>query len=269
MNGISITKLAVVTGASTGIGYELAKACARDGFDLIIVADEPRIHQVAEELRRLGNRVEAVQTDLAQPSGVDEVVAAVDGRPVSALLANAAIGRGDAFLSQDFGSVRRVVATNITETLYLIHRIGGEMQRRAQGRILITGSIAGYLPGPFNAVYNASKSFIDSFAWALRNELQDSGVTVTCLMPGATQTNFFARAGLLHTKLGQQEKDDAADVAEAGFNAMMAGRGDIVTGWHNKIMSAFANIVPASILAERHRKMAEPSSGDDRREVRR
>ena len=129
------------------------------------------------------------------------------------------------------------------------------------GRILITGSIAGFMPGPFQAVYNGSKAFIDSFAFALRNELEDTGVTVTCLMSGATETEFFARAGMLDTKLGQAEKDDPAAVARTGFEAMLNGEGDVVSGWMNKVRAALANIVPAEMLAQQHRKMAAPGTG--------
>ena len=129
-------------------------------------------------------------------------------------------------------------------------------------RILITGSIAGFTPGSFNAVYNASKAFLNSFSFALRDELRDTGVTVTCLMPGATETEFFERADLMDTKVGQSKKDDPADVAKVGFDAMMNGDGDVVSGWQNKLRSAIATITPSGVLAEMHRGMAEPGSGD-------
>jgi short-subunit dehydrogenase len=255
-------KFAIVTGASTGIGYELAKRCAEDGFDLLVVADEPEIEQAAEDLRKLGVAVEALQADLATLEGVDELYAAANGRRVDALLANAGRGLGGAFLDQDFEDVRHVVDTNITGTIYLAQRVGAEMRARGQGRILFTGSIAGFTPGSFNAVYNGTKAFIDSFSFALRNELKDSGVTVTCLMPGATETEFFERAGMLDTKIAQSEKDDPADVAKAGFEAMMSGEGDVVTGFKNKVLSAAALVTPSSVLAEQHRKKAEPGSAN-------
>src|SRR3954470_1866825 len=213
-------QFAIVTGASTGIGLELAKCCAREKFDLLIAADEPEIHVAAAEIRALGVQVEAVEADLATTAGVDKLYAAIKGRPVDALLANAGRGLGHAFLDQDFARVRHVIDTNVTGTLYLIHKVGNDMRRRNAGRIMITGSIAGFIPGSFHAVYNASKAFLDSFAQALRNELKDTGVSVTCLMPGPTDTEFFARAGLLDTKIGTQEKDDPAEVAKAGYEAM-------------------------------------------------
>jgi short-subunit dehydrogenase len=254
--------LAVVTGASTGIGYELARECAENGFDLVIAADESAINDAAQSLRQLGAAVEAVEADLATLDGVDRLYAAVRGRPVDALLANAGRGLGKGFLDQDFDDVRRVIDTNVTGTLYLLQKIGRDMRARGQGRILITGSIAGFMPGTYQAVYNGTKAFIDSFSFALRAELKGSGVTVTCLMPGATETDFFERADMLDTKVGQSEKDAPADVANVGFDAMMRGDGDVVSGWKNKLQSAIANITPAGILAEQHRRMAEPGSAE-------
>jgi short-subunit dehydrogenase len=253
---------AVITGASTGIGYELARQCAEHGFDLLIAADEPEIAIAAGAIRdEFGVEVEDIETDLATIEGVDALVGRVGGRRVDALLANAGRGLGRAFLDQDFDDVRRVVDTNVTGTIYLIQGLGRAMRTRGKGRILITGSIAGFMPGTYQAVYNGTKAFLDSFSFALRAELKDTGVTVTCLMPGATETEFFARADMLDTKVGQSKKDDAAGVASSGFNAMMNGECDVVTGWQNKLRSAIATITPSGILAEMHRGMAEPGSG--------
>jgi short-subunit dehydrogenase len=257
---------AVVTGASSGIGYELAQCCVQEGHDLLIAADEPEIQEAAEFLGSLGASVQAVQADLATKQGIDALEAALGGRPVDVLMANAGRGLGHAFLDQDFDEARRVVDTNITGTIDLIQRVGRRMRARGAGRILITGSIAGYIPGTFSAVYNGTKAFIDSFSQALRAELKDSGVSVTCLMPGATDTEFFERADMLDTKVGQQEKDDPAEVARVGFDAMMRGEGAVVSGWKNKVQSTVANVTPASVLAEQHRKMAEPGSGKKAKE---
>ena len=254
--------LAIVTGASSGIGYELAKRCAENGFDLLVAADEPSINDAVQEFRRLGVEAEAVEADLATLEGVDKLYAAAKGRPVDALLANAGHGLGHGFLEQDFEDVRHVIDTNITGTIYLIQKVARDMRARGQGRILITGSIAGFMPGAFHAVYNGTKAFIDSFSFALRNELKETGVTVTCLMPGATETEFFERADMLDTKVGQQEKDDPAKVAKDGFDAMMNGEGDVVSGWKNKLQTSLAAVTPSGVLAEQHRKMAEPGSGE-------
>jgi short-subunit dehydrogenase len=253
-------QLAVVTGASTGIGYHLAKECAEHGFDLLIAADESEIKSAAKDFRACGVDVQPVEADLATTEGVDKLYAAAGGRPVDLLLANAGRGLGNGFLDQKFGEARHVVDTNVTGTIYLVQKVGRDMRDRGQGRILITGSIAGFVPGTFQAVYNGTKAFLDSFSFALRAELEGSGVTVTCLMPGATETEFFARADMLDTKVGTGKKDDPAVVAKIGFEAMMRGEGDIVSGWKNKLQSALANVMPSGMLADQHRKMAQPGS---------
>jgi len=258
-------RLAMVTGASSGIGYELAILCAKDGFNLLVVADDPKIEEAAKQFQNYGVDVDAVQADLATREGVDKFYNAAQGRQVDVLLANAGHGLGGGFLDQEFDDIRHVIDTNITGTIYLIQKVGREMRRRKEGRILITGSVAGFTPGTYSAVYNGTKAFIDSFSFALRAELknEDSNVTVTCLMPGATETEFFERAGMEDTKVGQEEKDDPADVAKVGFEAMMNGEGDVVSGFKNKVMTTVASVTPAGVLAEQHRKKAEPGSGRD------
>lgn len=250
----------LVTGASTGIGRELANRCAVHHFDLLVAADEPEIENAAEELRGFGVHVDTVQADLATIDGVDRLIAAIGGRQVDALLANAGRGLGDTFLNQDIEDIRHVLDTNITGTLYLIHQVGNEMRRHGSGRILITGSVAGFIPGSFHAIYNASKAFLDSFAAAMGNELKGTGVTVTCLMPGAIETEFFRRAGLMDTKLGTAKKDDPAEVAKQGFDAMMNGESSIITGLTNKLQVAAASLLPSSTTAEQHRKKAAPGT---------
>ena len=260
---INSRPLAIVTGASTGIGYELAKCCARNGFDLIVAADEEAINQAAKEFEGLGANVEPVKADLATTEGVDALYRAIGGRTVGALLANAGRGLGDGFLEQDFAAWKRVVDTNITGTLYLIQKVAADMRASGEGRILITGSIAGFMPGTFHAVYNGTKAFLDLFSYALRHELKDSGVTVTCLMPGATETDFFERADMMDTKIGTDKKMDPAVVAQKGFDAMMKGEGQVITGWQNKLQVALASISPFGMTAEMHRKMTEPGTGKE------
>jgi short-subunit dehydrogenase len=255
---------AIVTGASTGIGLELARCAAKEGYDLLIAADEPGIERAARDLATAGVSVIAVQADLSTEDGVERLVRAAQGRPVDALLANAGRGLGDAFLNQEMERVRHVIDTNITGTVMLVQRIGREMLARKQGRILITGSIAGLMPGTYQAVYNGTKAFLDSFAYALRAELKDTGVTVTCLMPGATETEFFERADMTDTKVGTEKKMSAAEVAEAGFAAMLKGEGDVVTGWTNKLRAAISNILPEGALAELHRKQSAPGTATRR-----
>jgi short-subunit dehydrogenase len=259
MNATLNRPFAIVTGASSGIGLELAREAARRGYDLLIAADR-ELDSPAADLRTHGGTVVAVEADLATREGVETLYAHAKDRRVDALLANAGHGLGKGFLDQDFADVQHVINTNITGTLDLIQKVARQMRRQMAGKILITGSIAGYMPGTFQAVYNGTKAFIDSFSYALRNELKDSGVTVTCLMPGATETDFFERADLMDTKVGTDDKADPADVAKAGFEAMDKGEAGVIAGVGNKIRAALSSIVPDTMLAEQHRKMAEPGS---------
>ncbi|MGN6270141.1 MAG: SDR family NAD(P)-dependent oxidoreductase [Sphingomonas sp.] len=254
-------RLAIVTGASTGIGREIAKLAAKDGYDLLLVADEPGIDAAAGELRQSGVSVEAVEADLATFEGNDKLLDAAQGRPIDVLVANAGRGLGHAFIDQDPADWRRVIDTNVTGTTYLLQKVARAMVRQGSGRILITGSIAGLMPGSFQAVYNATKAYLDSFSYALREELKDAGVSVTVLMPGPTETEFFRRAGMLDTPVGEQEKADPAKVAADGWEAMKDGSAHIVSGFSNKLQAALSHITPDSVLAKMHTKMAEPNQG--------
>ena len=258
-------KLAIVTGASTGIGFELAQLAIEDGYDLIVVADEQLIDAAAADFRRNGAEVTSVETDLSTTDGVDKLIAAANGRPIDVLCANAGIGTGGAFLEQDFANWRHSIDTNITGTVYLLQKVLTQMVSRQSGKVLVTGSIAGYIPGSFNAVYNATKAFVDNFTDALRDELKDhEGVTLTTLKPGATDTEFFARANMLDTKVGQDDKKaDPAKVAKDGWTAMQDGKDAITSGFFNKLQVAAAGVAPAAVMANMHRKMAEPGSGTE------
>jgi short-subunit dehydrogenase len=253
-------KFAIVTGASGGIGLELAKQCAEDGHDLLIAADRP-LDDARQALESLGAQVETLQVDLSTQDGVDELYERVRGRTVDALLANAGQGLGKGFLDQDWNDIVAVVETNVTGTLRLIHHVGKDMRARGEGKILITGSIAGLMPGTYQAVYNGTKAFLDSFSFALRHELEDTGVTVTCLMPGATDTDFFDRAEMGDTKVGHSKKDDPADVAKVGYEAMKKGQGDVVSGLKNKLQAAVVAVTPQGVLAGMHKDMAQPGGG--------
>jgi uncharacterized protein len=253
--------LAVVTGASTGIGLELARLFAANGYDLAIAADQALIEDAAAELRQYGVDCQALLCDLSTPDGVNELFAAVRHRDIDVLAANAGVGLGQAFLDQDLEEALKVSHTNIDGTVALVHKVGRLMRERARGRILITGSIAGLMPGTFEAVYNGTKAFLDSFAVALSNELKDTGVTVTCLMPGPTETEFFKRAGMADTKVGSDEKQNAAEVAQIGYDALMKGDLHVVAGTKNKLQAAMSHVLPDSVLANLHRGMGEPGSG--------
>jgi len=253
----------VITGASSGIGLELARVAAEHGSDLLIVSDGPDIEAVASELmRETGVNVEPLMVDLATREGVDALYAKLQelGRPVDALFANAGRGLGHGFLDQDFNEVERVINTNIIGTIYLLHKVMGDMRRQGWGRVLITGSIAGLMPGTYQAAYNATKAFIDSFAYALRQEVKDDGLTVTVLMPGPTDTDFFETADLLDTKVGAGKKDDPRMVAKAGYDAMMRGDGHEVSGFANKLQAMMTRVLGDEQLAKMHEGMAKPGS---------
>jgi short-subunit dehydrogenase len=255
--------LAVVTGASSGIGYHLARLAAEHGYDLVVAADTP-LDQAVADFQALGARVEAVDADLASTDGTRKLLDAIGARDVDALLANAGHGLGGAFLDQQFPAILHVINTNITGTVHLIHDLANRMRRRGHGRILVTGSIAGFQPGAFQAVYNGTKAFIDSFSLALRNELKDTPVTVSCLMPGPTDTEFFHRADMDTTKVANDPKlmMQPDEVARVGFEAMLKGEADVVAGWRNRMQVAMSKVMPAQAVAQMHRKLAEPGTAD-------
>ena len=176
-----------------------------EGYDLVIAADDPEIHNAASSLEVEGTQVRAVEADLATTEGVDQLyeVAREMKSATDMLIANAERGLGHGFLDRDVLPAKRVVDTHVTGTIYLVHKVGRDMRSANRGKILLTGSIAGFMPGSFQAVYNGTNAFVNSFAFALRNELKDTDVAVTCLMPGATETRFFERADMLDTKVGR------------------------------------------------------------------
>jgi len=255
---------AVVTGASRGIGFELAKQFADHDFDLLINAEDARIDAAAERLRTAGVEVQAVQADLRTYDGVEQLYAAIvaTGRPVDAAALNAGVGQGGAFVETDLADELSIIELNVTSTVHLAKRLLQDMVARNKGRLLITSSIASTMPGAFQAIYNASKSFLQSFALALRSELKDTDVTVTSLMPGPTDTDFFRRAGLQDTRLGQSPKDDPAKVAKQGFEALMSGDDRVVaSSAKTKVQGVVNKVLPDRLKAAGHRLMAKPGSG--------
>jgi len=256
-------QLALVTGASSGIGFELAKQFAQNGFDLLIVSGGDRIHPAAAELKAQGANVKAVEADLATHEGVHKLLEAIhsDGRQLDAAALNAGVGVSGRFLETDLGEELNMIALNVTSTVHIAKYIARDMVARHSGRILFTASIAGTMPTPYETVYGATKAFVRSFSQGLREELKETGVTVTALMPGATETDFFHRAGADDTKLGASEKDDAAEVAKEGFEAMMAGKDHIVAGsFKNKMQAAAGYALPDPLVAKAHASMSEPRS---------
>jgi uncharacterized protein len=260
-------QFAVVTGASSGIGYELAKVLADNGYDLLINAEDAELAEAETELRQSGAEVISVRADLAEASGVKELYRRIGetGRPVDVIALNAGIGAGGAFVGDtELEKELRLVDLNVRSTVHLAKLVLPDMVARNSGRVLFTSSIASTMPGAFQAVYNASKSFVQSFALAIRNELKDTEVTITSLMPGPTETEFFERADMQDTKVGADEKDDAAEVARQGFDALMAGEAKVVAGsFKNKVQVAAGRVLPDGAKAEMHRNMAEPGSAEE------
>jgi uncharacterized protein len=263
----SARPLAVVTGASSGIGLELAKQFAEHDFDLVVAAEDAGIETAADVLRSFGAAVTPAQVDLSTYEGCEQLVEQVkaSGRPVEALALNAGVGSGGPFDETDLRKELEVIAVNVTSTVHLAKRFIPSMVERRSGKVLITSSIASTQPGPYEAVYAATKAFDQSFAESIRSELKDSGVTVTSLMPGVTQTNFFSRADMDDTRAGSNStmQDDPVKVAEQGFQAVMKGEEKVVAGnLMNKVMAAAGRLTPDSAKAAAHKLLSRPGSGE-------
>ncbi len=258
--------LAVVTGASSGIGYELAKQFAQNGFDLLVTATSPSLNEAAQAFEGLGAKVETVQADLATYDGVETLYNKIKAtnRPVDAIAINAGVGVGGEFVREtDLKDELNLINLNVVSSVHLAKRVVKDMVDRGKGRILFSSSIVSQMPSPFQVVYAASKAFVHSFSEAIRNELKDTGVTVTALMPGATETNFFHRAGLDDTKVGADKKDDPAEVAKQGFEALMAGKDSVLAeSLKTKIQGAVSQVLPDTVTAELNRKLNEPGSAN-------
>ncbi|HEX8111885.1 MAG TPA: SDR family NAD(P)-dependent oxidoreductase [Kofleriaceae bacterium] len=256
-------KFAVVTGASSGIGFELARQCLEHGFDVLICAEDAAIDGAAKQLETAGALVIPFQADLATYDGVERLYQAIrdQHRPVDALLLNAGIGVGGEFIKTDLAADLRTIALNCNHTVHLAKRVLPDMVSRRQGRVLMTGSIVSTSPNPYQAVYGATKAFVMSFGEALRYELKDTGVTVTVLQPGVTDTRFFERADLRDTKIGQSSKDDPALVARQGFDAMMAGKDSVLAGsLKSKVEGLMNELLPETVKAAQAAKRTRPGS---------
>lgn len=256
--------LAVITGASSGIGFELAKQCVEHGFDVLVCAEEPRIIEAAERLRDAGTTVEVVRADLSTYEGNEALTRVIRaaGRPVEALLLNAGIGVSGAFTETSLDEELRMIGLNCASVIHVAKRVVPDMLLRGRGRVLITASIASTAPAPYLAVYGATKAFDLSFAEALREELKDTGVTVTALQPGATDTDFFARADMEDTKVAQGKKDDPAEVAKEGFEAMMKGKDSVIAASVKSKLQGLANeLLPETVKARVNAAENKPGSG--------
>lgn len=245
--------LALVTGASSGIGYELAKVFAKNGYDLLVVAQSERLIETAVDFRNLGAGVEAIQVDLSSSDGVDTLCERLEmiNRPIDVLAVNAGVGVGGEFLETDLHEELSMIKLNVLYAVALTKFVIKDMAKRNSGKILFTSSIAADMPGPYYAVYAATKAFLQSFAEALRAEVKDKGITVTALQPGPTRTDFFDRADIEESEESMQKMDDPADVAQDGFDALMAGKDHVVAGSiKNKVMSVMGKVLPETVGAK-------------------
>lgn len=256
---------AVVTGASSGIGFEIAKEFARRGFDLLITAESDRIERAASELRSIGPRISTFRTDLATFDGVEALWQRIqeEAHPLDAIAINAGVGVGGPFLENSFQDELNLINLNIVSVVHLAKYVLRDMVARDEGRILITSSIAAESPIPFQAVYAASKAFVLSFAQAIRNEVKDTNVTVTVLQPGATDTDFFRRAEMEDTKVAVDKKSDPADVAREGVDALVKGKDHVVSATRKeKLKITLGQVIPDSVKADDQRKSNEPGSAN-------
>lgn len=256
-------KLALVTGASSGIGFSLAQELASLGYDLVICSAGDRLEGAREELQAYGVEVEAIQADLATRQGVDEFWNRVQGsgRDIEIACLNAGAGVGGLFWETDLGKELNIVELNCTGTVQLAKHVVKDMVARGEGRILFTSSIAGEMVAPREAVYAATKAFVLSFAHSLRYELEDKGVVVTTLQPGPTDTDFFHRAGMDNTKVGSEGKKDSDpdDVAHQGIEALLAGKDHVYSAsLKTKLEGMLANVVPGRVKAAMHESAAKP-----------
>ncbi len=253
--------LAVVTGASSGIGYELAKIFAKNNFDLLVVAEDASIADAGNAFRQLGGVVETLQTNLAHFKGVDSLRDKIRsmGRPIDSIAINAGVGVGGRFIDTVLGDELNLIQLNIASVVHLTKHVLKDMVDAGHGRILYTSSVAAEMPGPYYAVYAASKAFIQSFSEAIREEVKDTGVTVTALQPGPTETNFFARADMEDTKAGESKKATAEEVAQVGFDALMSGKDHVVEGLMNKIQVGVGKLASQAMGAKIHGTFTKPN----------
>ena len=264
MNDIATRPFAIVTGGSDGIGRSLAGQFVQHGYDVLIAAEDAGVNDAARDLSSADGTVEAIVVDLSTADGVDRLAERITsgGRPIDAIAINAGIGVGGAFTETSLEQELESIDLNVRSTVHLTKRILPSMVERGQGKILFTSSVASLMATPYEAVYGATKAFVKSFAAAIRNEVAETGVTVTTLMPGPTETNFFKRAGMMDTKVGADpKKADAEDVARQGFEALMSGKDQIIAGTlKTKLEGSVATLLPEKVTAGQHGAAAKPGS---------
>ncbi|MBX0289066.1 SDR family oxidoreductase [Hymenobacter sp. HSC-4F20] len=255
---------ALITGATSGIGYELAKLFAQDHYNLILVArNEQELQNTAAELRQhYGVEVETIAKDLFRSEAPFEVYEAVKakGIQVSVLVNNAGQGQYGEFVETDINRELDIIQLNIGAYVVLTKKFLQEMVARNEGKILQVSSIGGELPGPLQSVYHGTKAFITSFTEAIREETKETNVTITALLPGVTDTDFFNKADMTEAKLVKEgHRADPAEVAKDGYEALKAGKDKIVSGFMNKVQVAISNVIPDDLVAANLHQQAKPS----------
>jgi uncharacterized protein len=250
----------LITGASSGIGLALARQMAPD-FDLILTArNQDRLNEIARELQQKhGNLVHVIAADLARPEAADEIFAEIArrGLRVDALVNNAGFGSYGPFAKNRWRDEAAMIQVNITALTHLTKLALAQMIERKSGRIMNVASTAGFQPGPLMAVYYASKAYVIHFSEAIANELQGTGVTVTCLCPGPTESEFAKRADMEESRLFKMGRMTSEEVARAGYRAMMQGKTLIISGLQNKIMAESVRFAPRKMVTAIARRVQE------------
>ncbi|MFL5739588.1 MAG: SDR family NAD(P)-dependent oxidoreductase [Flavisolibacter sp.] len=263
----SNNRYALITGASSGIGYELAKLFAQDGYNLILVArTREDLEKVATEFSQYGIDVVTIAKDLFNRNAAFEVYDEVKLKrlTVDVLVNDAGQGQFGLFVDSDIDRLLDIIQLNVSSLTAMTHLFLKDMVSRNEGKILQLASIASKLPGPWQAVYHATKAYVLSFTEALVRELKDSAVSMTALQPGATDTDFFNKAEMQESKILDSKLSDPAQVAKDGYEALMKGDDKIVSGFKNKAMMGMSNIMPDTMVAARTEKMQEPKSDEDK-----
>jgi len=258
---------ALVTGGTSGIGYELARLLARDGNNLVIVArDETELRDTSIALsREFGVEVMTISKDLFNPENAFEIYNQLksEGVVIDILINDAGQGQYGEFVETEIRRELDIINLNISSLVVLTKLFLRDMIAQGRGRILNLSSIASKSPGPWNSVYHGTKAFVQSFTEAVRNETKDSGVTITALLPGTTATDFFNKAGMQESKIMEENMSNAADVARDGYEAMMKGEDMVISGFKNKMQVAMSNMTPDASAAEKIKKKQEPVEHHD------
>ena len=271
MNTINLdnrNKYALLTGATSGIGYELAKLLATDGYNLVLVARNKKLlQQMTDQLKeRFNVEITPLAKDLFKKKAPIEIYNKTKemGISIDVLINDAGQGERGKFIEIPLERHLDIIQLNIASLVSLTKLFLDDMVQRNEGRILQLGSEAGKAPMPLLSVYAATKAFVVSFSESLSNELKDTGVTLTALQPGATATDFFNKADMQSSKILDSKLSDPAKVAKDGYQALMKGDDKIVSGLKNKAMVGMSNVMPDTMVADQMNKMQQPKTEEDK-----